>query len=157
MLLAAVVALLALLSASTALALHPGGPVAYWAMDEGSGKTASDSAHGNDGELSGGIDGNAAEFDGDGDYVSIPGDLDIPGSFTVEAWINLDVLKSGGVHNIVAKEKVALPLDVNYNLHILQNKVFLALTFDAAATLGTVGSGSAGYDPGGCFVIGASS
>ncbi len=51
---AAVVVMLGLLSAGTSTATHPTGPVAYWPFDEGSGTTAFDAAHTNDGTLTNG-------------------------------------------------------------------------------------------------------
>ncbi len=139
---------------------------ALWHFNEApSSPTAADaSGFDNDGTLNGDADfasssgkfGNAVTLDGSGDFVEVPDatPLDIPGSFTVEAWVELDVLKLSGVHNIIAKEKSSLPLDVNYNMHVLNGKVFLALTFDSAASVGSVISGTGGCDPGGCFVMG---
>ena len=95
-LLVVVAALTVLLSVSTAFALHPDGPLAYWPLDEGIGSTAADTAHGNDGELSGGIDGNAVEFDGVDDYISVPEpvdeNLDVTDQLTIEAWVEAEVI-----------------------------------------------------------------
>ena len=134
--------------------LPPSGLVSWWPGDG----DATDILGGNDGNLMNGADftvgkvGQAFYLDGADDYVEVPDatNLDIPGSFTVDAWVRLDELKY--ISTILTKEHNALPFDVNYNLHILDYKMFFALTFDAGASLLT---GSGGCDAGGCYVIGA--
>jgi hypothetical protein len=82
-----------LLTAAPMAATNPGSMQAFWRMDTGSGSVAVDSSDSvNDGMLSGGMFGNALEFDGVDDYVNIPDStsLDITDEITVEAWVNLD-------------------------------------------------------------------
>jgi len=77
--------------------LFGAGLMAYWKFDEGAGTTAGDSS-GNDhtGELVNGPSwvpghfGNALEFDGVNDYVSVPSsiDFDTGTALTLSAWIN---------------------------------------------------------------------
>ena len=94
--------------------------VAQWHFDDGSGSTALDSSgNGYDGTLQPayptnaptwvpGISNDALYFDGDGDYVEIPGsesgDLNFAENddFTVSAWVKLDVLDDA-YHPIVTK------------------------------------------------------
>lgn len=80
------------------------GLVAEWDFDDGIGSVATDLADGNDGELSGGVFGNALHFDGVDDYVNIPDDpsLDITGDLTLEAWIFIEGFStSEGYHMYV--------------------------------------------------------
>ena len=134
----------------------PADLVSWW---PGDGNT-NDIADNNPGTLVGGVTfasgqvGQAFSLDGINDFVEIAdaANLDIPGSLTVDAWIKLDQLRPSGVHNIISKENSDLPLDVNYNLHVLNNRLFFAVTFNAAAAFA---SGSGGCDAGGCFVTGS--
>ena len=79
-------------------AVDVNGLVAYWALDEGSGTIAYDSAGDNDGMLNGsatwtsGQVGGALSFDGSGDYVQVPHDdsLTLISAGTVAAWVNLN-------------------------------------------------------------------
>jgi Concanavalin A-like lectin/glucanases superfamily len=87
-------------------------PIAAYSFDEGSGPTAKDSAGSNDGSISGatwttGKYGSALEFDGIDDLVSIPdaADLDLTGSFTLEAWVRPDAFSAARP----AISKVGLP------------------------------------------------
>ncbi len=72
--------------------------VAHWALDEGGGTIAYDSAGDNNGILVGdpawtiGQVGGALEFDGDGDFVEVPHDnnLNLVSAGTVAAWVNLN-------------------------------------------------------------------
>ncbi|RKU06632.1 hypothetical protein C6501_18605, partial [Candidatus Poribacteria bacterium] len=75
------------------------GLVAYWAFNEGSGDTASDSSgNGHDGTLMGdpqwtkdGYFGGALEFDQDGDEVNVPYHADLnQEAFTITAWANVE-------------------------------------------------------------------
>jgi len=73
------------------------GLVAHWRLDEGEGTTAYDSIFDNDGEVVGatwtsGKIGGALNFDGVGDYVSIPDDdsLDLTNNFSISAWFKPD-------------------------------------------------------------------
>ena len=134
----------------------PADLVSWWPGDD----NAFDIADNNDGTLQNhatfapGVVSQAFSFDGVDDFVEIAdaANLDIPGSLTVDAWIKLDQLRPSGVHNIISKENSNLPLDVNYNLHVLNNRLFFAVTFNAAAAFA---SGSGGCDAGGCFVTGS--
>jgi hypothetical protein len=69
------------------------GMVSYWRFDEGSGTTASDSIGSNDGTIYGatwttGIVNSALSFDGVDDYVDLGSvNINIPGDFTITAWI----------------------------------------------------------------------
>ena len=73
-------------------------PVAAFSFNEGEGPIARDSFGSHDGTLDGaewteaGKYGGAIEFDGEDDLITIPdsNDLDLTGSFTLEAWIRLD-------------------------------------------------------------------
>ncbi len=102
--------------------------------------------------------GQAFSLDGIDDFVEIPdaSALDVPGSLTVDAWIRLNTLPGVGSVNIVSKEDIFLNgdarfgdpgLSVNYNFHVLGDRLFFSLTFDAPA-------GFIGCDAGGCFVRG---
>ena len=81
---------------ATPSAASPSGPVASWAMNEGSGKTIADATgRGHAGTITGATwttsaDGSGAlSFDGRSDYVrvSTAADLSFGGPFTIEAWI----------------------------------------------------------------------
>ncbi len=69
--------------------------VAYWPLDEGTGTEINDvTGHGYNGTIMGnpewvkGVVGSALEFDGDGDYVEIPGGDNInPETITVAMWV----------------------------------------------------------------------
>ncbi|MEE9237146.1 MAG: LamG domain-containing protein, partial [Thermoplasmata archaeon] len=71
MALALVASLLVFYGGQTAKASHPPGPVAYWPFDEGSGTTAFDSAHNNDGTLK-----NGPVYQGGADFAPIPSNVD---------------------------------------------------------------------------------
>jgi len=134
----------------------PSNMVSWWPGDG----DATDILGGNDGNLINGADftvgnvGQAFYLDGVDDFVSVPdaASLDMAGSFTIDAWVRLDELRN--ISTILTKEHSALPLDVNYNLHILNYKLFFALTFSEPASLI---SGSGGCDAGGCYVRGTTS
>ena len=73
----------------------------HWALDEGSGTTASDSSfNGHDGTLQGpqwttGYYGQALDFDGSNDYVQFDGTIDVIGGLTVSAWVRPEQLPTG--------------------------------------------------------------
>jgi subtilisin family serine protease len=75
-------------------------PIAAYSFNEGSGSTLNDSVANHDGTVSGatwtaeGRYGQALDFDGTNDVVTIAdaNDLDLTGSFTIEAWVRPDVL-----------------------------------------------------------------
>lgn len=75
------------------------GPVAHWALDDGTGTTAVDSVGGHDATLSGGgwvagHLGDAVSLNGSSDYLSAPDDdtLDLVDAFTLMGWVNNDTL-----------------------------------------------------------------
>lgn len=88
---------------------HAQSPVAAYSFDEGSGETAKDSAGDHDGTIEGaswvssGKYGSALEFDGENDRVSIAdaADLDLTGSFTLEAWVQPDAF--GAARPVISK------------------------------------------------------
>lgn len=94
--------------------LTPAGSlVAYWALNESSGTLAADSTgRGHSGTLYGntgwaaGHNGNAAVFDGNGDYIIVPHSSDFAytsaQSFTLTAWVYVNSLPGGWV-GIVTK------------------------------------------------------
>ena len=161
------VLLLTFALAGTSTAEHlSDGLVARWPFDDSTDPTPNDVAHGNDGTFvgdagyQGGTDiapvpGNvdALELDGVGDYVTVADSptLDIPGSLTVSAWVNLDSDKVE--HNIVSKDMTSAAFS-NYNLHVYDNRVFFGLRFSASAVANVASLGTGGCDPGGCFVQG---
>ena len=67
---------------------------------------------------------------------------------------SLDTLRPSGIHNVVSKERGSLPLNVNFNVHIWNGKVALALTFNAPASVNPSYTGAAGCDAGGCYLRG---
>ncbi|RCV62732.1 glucanases superfamily protein [Methanophagales archaeon] len=75
-----------------------GGLVGYWNFNEGSGNIAYDSSgSGNDGTIHGatfvsGISGHALSFDGKGNYVSVPVDINptVMPQMTITAWVRAD-------------------------------------------------------------------
>ncbi len=102
--LALVASLLVFYGGQTATADHPAGPAAYWSLDEGSGTTATDAAHSNDGTISGAtytgggadaapVPGNvdALHFASSGDLVRVLDDTLLrPAEVTVSAWVRND-------------------------------------------------------------------
>jgi len=81
-------------TAFSCFAAEEKGLVAYWSFDEGSGKTAKDSAGKNNGDIidaewTAGKVGKALKFGGEGSFVDIPvsDSLNIDGSVTVELWV----------------------------------------------------------------------
>ena len=86
------------------------GLVAYWAFDDGTGDTASDSSgNGHDGTLMGdpqwtkeGYFGGALEFDQAGDEVNVPYHKDLnQETFTITAWANVEP-GSGGHRAVIS-------------------------------------------------------
>jgi len=78
------------------------GLVAYWALDENSGNTATDSAGSNTGTLLNGPTwttgqyNSALSFDGTDDYVDLgTGNFNLTDSLTVSAWVNVSSANSG--------------------------------------------------------------
>ena len=63
---------LSLAEVSSLAGSSPGGPIAYWPLDETSGSTATDAVGGHDGTVSGALwDSGALRFDGSNDFVSV--------------------------------------------------------------------------------------
>ena len=100
-----------------------GGPVAYWAMDEGSGSVINDkSGNGNNGTLVNGATwaqgkhGNALSFDGVDDYVDAGSDssLNITNAITIEAWVK--PVNLTGSHHFIFKS-------LNYQVRTQDNKL----------------------------------
>ena len=149
------------------------GLIAYWPFDDGTNPT-SEIVNNNVGNLigdtefivqdAGGTSNDLPQITGNIDAVNIPGGgdfiqvldnttLDLPGSFSLSAWVNLN--DSRTEHNIISKDTPYAYYFSNYNMHIYQNKTFLAFTFNAPVTGVSVVSGTkAGCDPGGCYLIG---
>jgi len=154
-------------SGSAAAPCQGMGLVACWPFDDPADTTPDDLINGNDGTFVGNagyqggtdiapIPGNvdALETDGAGDFVSVADDstLDIPGSYTVSAWVRIDA----GTNNLIVSKDEGPTAFSNYNLWVLNNKVALAFTWDAPATTPLVFTGGVFCDPGGCATVGAS-
>jgi hypothetical protein len=88
--------------------------IGYWNFDEKSGTIAHDSSsNGYDGTVNGGADwttgkvGNALTFNGNGNYVNIPGseNVDISSGITIEAWVKFNDITPDpfAAHTIAAK------------------------------------------------------
>ena len=104
-----------------------GGLAGYWALDDGSGTTATDSStNGNTGTLTNGptwttgqMNG-AVDFDGTDDYITIADadSLDIPDSrsFTLSGWFNRDTYAAD--HTILAKANGQTATDTGYIVYI---------------------------------------
>ncbi len=79
---------------------HSSTPIAFYAFNEGTGSTATDSAGNHDGLIKGatwmssGKYGSAVGFDGLDDQVTVSDspDFDLTGSFTLEAWVSPETL-----------------------------------------------------------------
>ncbi|MBZ4418817.1 LamG domain-containing protein [Myxococcus sp. RHSTA-1-4] len=86
-------------------------------------------------------------------YVSIPNSpsISFAGSFTLSAWVSLDATR--GEINVLSKDTTSW--FTNYNLHVYNNRVTLAVTFSASASVGPVYMGGAWCDIGGCATYGA--
>ena len=139
---------------------HAGeGPVAHWPFDDGENPTA-DIVAGNDGTLNGTLNGDTAfvvqDLDGTvndiapislnvdaldfggvaADFVEAADNatLDLPGSFTIAAWVNVRSLNITAF--IVTKEKTATPAEFNYSLAIrfTNNPVFFVSFAESNAT-----------------------
>lgn len=101
-------------------------PVGHWKMDEGSwngtsGEVKDVSGNNNNGTATGGPTtatgkvGRAGNFDGSDDWVSIADNnaLDITGTITVEAWVNVSNLKD---YNVILGKRDASSTSTNYAL-----------------------------------------
>jgi len=120
------------------------GLVAYWAFDEGSGKTAKDSSEmGNDGTINGanwtnGKFGKALEFDGN--YVLVPNDDSFnftkDKSFSIVLWINYEA--KGDWQGVLQKFNGGYPFKVEINT---SNSLYCAIwdqTNNPGASVGNV-------------------
>ncbi|WP_224367551.1 LamG domain-containing protein [Hyalangium versicolor] len=89
-----------------------------------------------------------------GGFVSVPNSSSIgfAGSFAISAWVSLDSNKQE--NNVLSKDTSAWYS--NYNLHIFNNHVTLAVSFDQPWSVGTSSQGYAWCDNGGCGTSGRS-
>ncbi len=95
--------------------------VGYWRFNRNQGSTAYDnSSYEYNGDITGtrwtdGMQGSALAFSDSGDYITVPGSdggtLDLTGSLTVSAWVNMDGYDDGSWSPIVTKG------DSQYALH----------------------------------------
>ena len=113
--------------------------IAHWKLDETTGLIAADSsANGNNGTLTGGLsfdtdsvspgqNGDALQFDGSLDYISVPNHatLQPTGALTITAWIKGDSWGAGSNVNIILRKGEANPN--NYQLSITDGRVALNL------------------------------
>lgn len=148
-------------------------PTLHLPFDDGLTPTA-DISNGNDGSLVGdaafarrdlgravedtapiGANVDAVDFDGDGDFVVIPNNvvLNMPGSYSISAWIKPKVL--GIEHNIMSKDN-SINGRTNYNMRVgPQNRFDSYTTFDGSVSGYTLNVGAlATCDPSGCGVRG---
>lgn len=96
------------------------GLVAYYSFDDGTAKDSS--GHGNNGTINGGATfargkiGQALNFDGINDYVSIPDNklIDISGNITLSAWVKFNTLKDK--QKIFYKGHTSFPWE-NYEMY----------------------------------------
>jgi subtilisin family serine protease len=109
--------------------------VAAYSFDWNSGKTLVDSTGNHDGTIFGatwvpGPYGDALNFDGIDDFVSIPdaADLDLTGAFTLEAWVRPDQLS--GARSVIGKSEG------------LNSGYALSTEYDTGKPKGTVGDGT---------------
>lgn len=137
--------------------------VLHLAFDDGLNPTADSSGNGNDGTLNGGttflggtgiapIFGNvdALEFDGADDFVEVVDDatLDIPGSFTVSAWLKLATDTTVvDFEAVVAKDNPVSGVNNNYLHGVLRRSsgpraVYIATTFEEFVSVGTLVQGT---------------
>ena len=110
--------------------INTNGLIGYWRLEEGSSSPVDYSGEGNDGTLRGGLDcsgnigrfGNACEFDGSDDYISMgsPTVLNMNiRDFAVEAWFKTSrkTFQSNSQLNIITKATHSMPW-IYYNLFI---------------------------------------
>jgi hypothetical protein len=108
----------------------PGGMISWWSAEG----NANDIVGPNNGTLHGdatyaaGKVGQAFSFDGVGDYVTI-GDVDLPATFTIDAWINPNSLASEPV--IISKDNSGI---TNYDLQIFPDGRLKAIVGSSAGT-----------------------
>jgi hypothetical protein len=117
------------------------GLVGYWKFDEGTGTSAADSTgNGNTGTLTNsptwqtGQYGNAVNFDGSNDYVSVPDpgagsvfDFANGTSITVAAWVNLTSLPQDAI--VLSKGATGGADNANYQMEIATNNhLYLSFT-----------------------------
>ena len=153
------------------------GLAAHYPFDDGADPTA-DVVSGNDGDLLGDTafaiqdlgggaadiapiagNGDALEFDGDGDLVEVADDaaLSIPRSLSVAAWVKLESFDNQDV--VVSKEEPANPAKVNYFLALIGNKPQFNVSFLETQSSGvprTVNIGSGQCNGNSCQAKGTS-
>ena len=111
---------------SSVNAVSPANLVGWWKLDDASGTTAADSSgSGNNGTLNNGPTWGTGEINGDlnftaasSQYVNVPDatSLDIAGSWTVSAWVNLNSLPaSNGYYGLISNTG---PAGTNYGLYV---------------------------------------
>ena len=105
----------------------PSGLVSWWPLDETSGTTTADIVNGNPGTL---INGpvfttgkvaNALSFDGIDDFVEVPNDPSLnfgTGDFSINVWINPNVVIEPQTESIVVKGDLSLSTRKGYGLFI---------------------------------------
>ncbi len=103
------------------------GLAGYWALDDGSGTSATNSSvNSNTGTLTNGPTwttgqiGGAVDFDGTNDYITVADAdaLDITGNLTFSAWIKADTYPSAGSYRtLVTKGSFGIPA-VNYSIRL---------------------------------------
>lgn len=137
------------------------GLVGYWKVDETASPAIDSSGNGNSGTWAGNTDdtigkfGNAANFDGSGDYISIADStsLDLSSSMTVATWVkydtfaNIDNQIAGKYANAGVGDEgwILFKSDNNYENGCVTDTFCFLATSDGAFTLGDsemVGSGS---------------
>lgn len=103
------------------------GLVARWKFDESGGTTAADSAGGHNGALvngptftSAGKLAGALTLNGSNQYVSVPdvASLELAGSWTVSAWVNLPSLPTSGNYFGLVTKGQTLNNSTNYGLYV---------------------------------------
>jgi len=131
------------------------GPVGHWKMDEKTGTTAYDtSSYGNNGTLGAGGSapswisgkyGGALSFDGTDDFVSVadPGTstLDLPGAWTLSAWVNVNSSESDYAHIVSKRDS-----ETNYGFRANSSGSAWSCYFYNAAWKGAWSKGSVKND-----------
>ena len=132
------------LSAAEISDLYTNALVGWWKMDEGSGTTTADSSgNGNTGTLtnsptwttSGEIN-DALSFNGTTQLVNVPdvASLQIPGSWTVATWVNLNSPRATSRDTMIVKSTTSMY--ANYNLFLDNGSVTAGLGWAIAYTSG---------------------
>ncbi|MHC4397449.1 MAG: LamG-like jellyroll fold domain-containing protein [Planctomycetota bacterium] len=113
------------------------GIISYWELDDGSGTIAEDSVGVNDGNVvnatwtTGKLDG-ALDFDGSGDYVSIPSIAALEGnSVTIAAWIYGNDFGTSSTYNPILTQYNAS--NDGYYLYTYGNKPAFFIAYDSGS------------------------